>query len=409
MKIRRRDSDIGKEHSVGNLKFKETTYHFSSKEKEEQFVKAQFETPEQLARYREYRLEWHRRSNEFDAGKFPLTVICELVSVCNLHCSMCYTRKEEFQKMVIGSQRMMPWDMVKSIIDECAEIGVCSILFSWRGESSMYKSVGSDSKAYDFSDVLKYARDAGILEITSLTNGRLLNKELITKIVEAQPNWISFSIDGLGDSYRKIRVGGASEDEDPFRVVTKNIMEIVRYREERGYKKPQIRTNTIYPAISNDPDAYLKYMEDIGVGLVTLNELLDFSSENLPDDAILDDFFCQYPFQRLAVSANGVIMPCPGSHLEEEEISLGLYPGGKEKKVNAGSGLRVVQLPKMSLKEAYNSDKIKWIREFHKKGRRKEIVTCKQCRHGAVTHGVEWIPENWDMERMEWRGGMWRE
>ena len=47
---------------------------------------------------------------------------------------MCYTITEEFQDSVVGATRMLPWKIVKQIIDECAELGVYSILFSWRGD-----------------------------------------------------------------------------------------------------------------------------------------------------------------------------------------------------------------------------------------------------------------------------------
>ena len=34
---------------------------------------------------------------EFDSGDIPLSVTCELVSTCNLACTMCYTITEKFQ------------------------------------------------------------------------------------------------------------------------------------------------------------------------------------------------------------------------------------------------------------------------------------------------------------------------
>ena len=410
MNMREREKDLVDQFNNNNLKFKETTYHFSSKEKEEQFVKAQFETPEQLARYREYRLEWHRRSNEFDAGKFPLTVICELVSVCNLHCSMCYTNTPEFQEAIIGVQRVLPWDTVVSVIDECVEIGVYSILFSWRGESTLYRSKGSDGKLHDFADVLDYARTRGILEVTSLTNGRNLSDKLIEKIVLAQPNWISFSVDGMDDGYGKIRKSlKAEEAEDPFQVVVSNIKKMVEIRDTLGFTRPQIRTNTIFPPISNDPEKYKTFMEEIGVGLVTVNELLDFRGAELPEEAISDNWFCQYPFQRLVISANSIIMPCPGAHNEEDELVLGRYMGASSKQIVKNGKTKTINYAEISLKQAWGLQKLKKIHKLHRDNRRKEIMSCKHCRHGAVTHGVDWIPEDWDMERMEWRGRMWRE
>ena len=53
------------------------------------------------------RSEWYRRAKQFDYGKAPLAVTCELVSTCNLGCSMCYTITEEFQDSVVGATRML--------------------------------------------------------------------------------------------------------------------------------------------------------------------------------------------------------------------------------------------------------------------------------------------------------------
>lgn len=409
MEIRKREELLTAQFNKNKMKFDESTYHYSSEEKEQEFIRSQFKTPEEIERYKEYRKEWHRRADEMDAGAFPLAVICELVSMCNLTCEMCYTVTPEFQDAIVGAQRVLPWDMVVNIIDECVELGVYSMLFSWRGESAMYRSKGSDGNVYDYADVLSYARKKEILEVTSLTNGRSLNDELIEKIVKAQPNWISFSIDGMFEDYGKIRkVLKREEGKDPFQVVIGNMKKMIEVRNELGLSRPQIRTNTIYPPISKDPEAYRKFMEDIGVGLVTVNEMMDYRGAELPDEAVSSDWFCQYPFQRLVVSANGIILPCPGSHNEEEELILGRYSGASEKKAMVNSKKEVVHYPEITLKEAWDSDRIKEIRKVHANNKRADIWACKHCRHGAEKIGVEWVPPNWDMENMQWVGRSWR-
>ena len=107
----------------------------------------------------------------------------------------------------------------------------------------------------DFADALQYARQRDILEVTSLTHGRSLDTPLIEKIVRAQPNWISFSIDGMEEAYDSIRSSIPGEqDRTPFAVVFENLKKMVAIRDGLGLKLPQIRTNTIYPAIANDPE-----------------------------------------------------------------------------------------------------------------------------------------------------------
>ena len=85
------------------------------------------------------------------------SINCELVSTENLGCSMCYTISEEFQSSVVGATRMLPWKVVKSIIDESAEIGVKSISFSWRG-SSHFIELKMKWKSYKVSRCIKICK-----------------------------------------------------------------------------------------------------------------------------------------------------------------------------------------------------------------------------------------------------------
>ena len=157
-----------------------------------------------------------RRPRDFDAGEVPLAVNCELVSTYDLACPMCYTTTEEFKTAVAGSQRMIPWPIARAIIDEAAELGVPFLALSWRGESTFYR--WRDGKeTITFPDVLAYARTRGILEIMSLTHGQRIDEA----IVDAAPNWISVSMDGIHENYDKIRSPVKKRDgnKSPFTMV----------------------------------------------------------------------------------------------------------------------------------------------------------------------------------------------
>ena len=119
---------------------------YVSEKKEEDFYRGMYPNKKDRLAYEEYRNEWYRRAKEFDAGEIPLSINVELVSTCNLACTMCYTITDKFQNSIVGAQRMMPWKIVKSIIDEAAELGVCCISFSWRGESTMYRQRDENDK-----------------------------------------------------------------------------------------------------------------------------------------------------------------------------------------------------------------------------------------------------------------------
>ncbi|MBI4838267.1 MAG: ATP-binding cassette domain-containing protein [Nitrospirae bacterium] len=406
MKLREREESYKRQYAGNKLKRDESTYHFSSGKKEQKFINSQFKTPAEIADYKKYRSEWHRRAEEFEPGAFPLAVICELVSFCNLKCGMCYTITPEFQATVVGAQRIMPWDMVVDIIDECVDLGVYSMLFSWRGESTLYRSKGSDGKFHDFADVLAYARSKGILEVTSLTNGRDRVREYPHQMSGGMRQRVMIAM----AIACKPSILIADEPTTALDVtIQAQILDLLsNLRDKLKFSKPQIRTNTIYPPISGNADKYRAFMEKIGVGLVTVNEILDFRGTELPEEAILKDWYCQYPFQRLVVSANGSIFPCPGSHNEEEDLMLGRYIGSPEKKITVNGKSKKIKSPEMTLKQAWESKKMKKIRELHRENKRVEIRSCKHCRHGAQKYGVTWVPPDWDMKKMEWHGRVWR-
>lgn len=409
-KIYQKYRDINKSIPVN-----EQQHSFDTDERQEAYVKSQYPVKEDYEKYLLYREEWYRRPKDFDPGDFPLAVGIELVSSCNLNCSMCYTITDEFQDSVVGTQRMLPYGIVTKIIDECVNLGVYSILLSWRGESTLYKSK-LNGRTYRFTDVLKYAKSKGILEITFLTNGQLIDENMAKEIIEAEPNWINFSIDGLGQTYNNIRTPKAKSKNNynAFDVVTNNIKRLIKYRDEKGLTKPQLRSNTIYPSISENPDEYHNYMKDIGIGWVTVNEILDFrgsgiDGEELPEEAILDEWMCQYPFQRLMISSNGTIFPCTGAHNEEQSLVLGRYKGSAIKTIkNKNNEYETIEMPEMTLKEAWNSQQINAIRNAHQNGNRKLIKACRNCRHGAKKHGVKWVPKDWDLKEMKWHGKKFR-
>ena len=135
--------------------------------------------------------------------RLVLVVNIELL-VRNLACTMCYTITDKFRNSVVGAQRMLPWEIVTKVIDDAAELGVPSLSFSWRGESTMYRARDKD-KIERLCRRNCICKQKGILETTSLTHGQFIDDEMAEKIVLANPSWISFSIDGIFEVYNKIR------------------------------------------------------------------------------------------------------------------------------------------------------------------------------------------------------------
>ena len=89
----------------------------------------------------------------------------------------------------------MEWSLYKKIIDEIA-FKVPAIRLSLRGEATLNKN---------FIECISYAKSNGIKEVSTLTHGFKLNEEFFEKIVTAGIDWITISIDGVGETYNNIR------------------------------------------------------------------------------------------------------------------------------------------------------------------------------------------------------------
>ncbi len=367
---------------------------------------------EQKEKYKFYRSEWYRRAKQFDHGSAPLAVTCELVSTCNLGCSMCYTITEEFQDSVVGATRMLPWTIVKKVIDEASELGVYSMLFSWRGESTLYRVKDNDGNIKTFADVVKYANEKNILETSCLTHGQLIDEKLAEVLVNSKLSWINYSIDGLENEYNKIRTPRNKKKDksyNAFKVVTESIKTLTKVKKKLNSKTPQLRTNSIFPSIYKNPKEFADFMYSIGVNWVTVNEILDFRFDEVAQEEVKDNWACSYPFQRLTVSANGTILPCTGAHNEEEGLVLGRYYGAPIKKVIKNYRKHELDYKEMNLKEAWDSKKLNEIRFLHQNNRRCEINPgCQNCRHGMKKEGVTYVPDEWNIETMKWENHTWR-
>ena len=411
LQVRPRDKNLYKKWKGKNDNITPTNnshFVFSSEEAEQNFYNYQFDTDEKKKKYKEYREKWWERAKEYKYGKAPLALVVELVSTCNLACSMCFTITDKFQNAITGATRMMPWDQFTKIIDEAAELNIYSILLSWRGESTLYRVRDKENNIKTFGDAMKYACSKNFLEVTCLTHGQTLNDKMIDEIIDAQPNWISFSIDGLEAEYNKIRTPPNKKNDknfNAFRLVLSNIQKLAEKRDAMGKKLPRIRTNSIYPAISKNPEEYKKTMKSAGVDLVTTSELSDERKHRLDDEEINMEWSCAYPFQRMTVSANSIILPCPAADQEEANLVFGRYKGSKPKVTRDFEGKVVLsEVEENTIQSAWHSKKWQMLRDSHKNKTRHMIEPgCRNCSHGVKRKGVQNIPDQWDLENMEWK------
>ncbi len=295
-----------------------------------------------LAAYAENRRLWTELPRTKTVTDYPQHVDIELASLCNLRCPMCYTITEEFKQRV--NAKLMDYDLFTRIVDQCAEGGVYSIRLSLRGESFLHKRI---------VDCIRYAKQKGIKEVSSLTNGLRLDEEMFTEAMEAGLDWISISIDGMGETYEAIRKPAK------FDRVVEKLKNFKKIKEDNGRLKPVIKVQSIYPAIAENPAAFYDTFAPI-CDFVATNPLIDYLRNDDKNKIFYhEDFSCPQIYQRMTIAADGQVMLCAND--ENNEYVIG----------DANT---------QSIHEIWHGEKMRFARESHACHRGyAEVEPCKHC------------------------------
>ncbi len=286
------------------------------------------------------RFRWHYYPRFRHVARFPDHVDIEISSACNMKCPMCYTITDEFKIKV--KRKFMELDLFKKIIDECVKYGTYSIRISLRGEPFIHKHV---------IEMIRYAKDNGIKEVSSLTNNLAMTSTLFKEAMKAGLDWLTISFDGLGETYERIRKPARFEES------YKKVIEYKRIKDSARSWKPIIKVQTVWPAIKDNAQAYYNafkpYVDDIAI-----NPLIDYLHKD-EDIIYIDNFVCPVLYQRLAIGSDGIVLLC-----SNDEFCL--HPIGDANKD--------------SIYDIWHGEKIKRAREIHEENKGVEFYqACKEC------------------------------
>ena len=280
------------------------------------------------------RMQWYEYPRYHFVSDFPLHVDVETTSKCNMNCPMCFRRN-------LKELGHMGWDTFTRIIDECGASELYSVRLSWRGESLIHPRI---------FEMITYAVER-IPNVSFLTNTYFVTPAVSDFLIEQGLAYLGCSFDGTGAVYDRVRAPARFEDS------LNKLKYLKEKRDSLGLDKPQIRACSIWPAISEDPQAYYDCLSQ-AADLVVVNNYKDFSRS--PDP--MPDFVCQYPWERLMVAYNGRVQCCTGWN--SDDISLG-------------------NIKDFTLRELWHSDKLEHLRELHRHKRRMAVEGCSICRHGS--------------------------
>lgn len=298
--------------------------------------------------YREYRENWIKYPKTQYVAEYPLLVDIELSSLCNLKCPMCYTITEEFKSKVCT--QLMKYELFQKIVDEIAG-KVPAVRLSLRGEATLHP---------DFISCIRYCKEKGIGEVSFLTNASKLTKGYFIEIAEAGADWITVSIDGIGAEYDRIRTPLKFGD------TLQKIKDVHEIKQKRGWKKPVIKIQGIWPSIKNNPSEYYNAFVPY-TDLIAFNPLIDYLGKD-EDIVYVDDFACPQIYQRLAIGSDGKVILCATD--EDGNYLLG-------------------DINSQSVFEVWHGERINKVRELHSLGKFKEVDVCRKCYLPRATQDSE--------------------
>ena len=292
-------------------------------------------------------LIYRYRFNEYPRRRilhdFPLVLLIEPTSVCNLRCIMCF--QADFglskNKKFMG---FMDFGLYRRLIDESAERGLSAVVLASRGEPTLHPR---------FADMVAYARERGILDVKINTNATKLTKEYSRRLLAAGPNTVVFSVDSAEkEDFERIRVGAK------FEKVVDNIRTFKKVREEEFPHVPlRTRISMVVVDDKQDCDAarrlWAPLVDEFAIGRA-IDRVGIYESPRVAEARS-----CSLLWERLYVWWDGTVNPCDEDYLSR------LSPG----MIDEDSGIQA----------AWLGQAMQRLRERHLRGEKNCLHPCDRC------------------------------
>jgi radical SAM protein with 4Fe4S-binding SPASM domain len=285
------------------------------------------------------RYQWFHYPKWNYVAPFPLHVDFEASFRCNLNCPMCF--RPHIKEKNYGD---MDFDLYKKGIDECVENDLYSIRLSWRGESTLNSRI---------VDMVAYAKEKGIKEVSFISNGLLLEGDLAEGLIKAGLDYLTVSVDGLQEHYDQLR------NPNTYAGITERLRNFYELKNRIGNGFPRLKIQAIWTYIKDDPQSFYRHFHDI-TDNISFDAENDYSLREVPQD---EDFVCQYPWQRITITWNGEIPMCISDWNRHTKIG---------------------DLKDQSIKEVWLGEAFEEYRRIQMNHQRMSIPCCKECHRPSI-------------------------
>ncbi len=301
---------------------------------------------ENWAKYLVHRHKFNFYEDSHLLPDFPIYLILEPVSACNLRCPFCHQIDEKFtsNKQMMG---MMKLELFKKIIDEAVNSGTEAITLTCRGEPTLHPQLG---------EMLEYC-SGKFIEFKMNTNATKLDEKLIHQILKSGMTDLVFSVDSYyKEEFESLRVKAVFEE------VVENIK---RFKEIRDKDYPNsscvTRASGVQVSEKQDPQKFEKFWKQYVDFVVMVRMLNRWDIYNNSTD-IAGTSPCHYLGRSLSIYFDGSVIPCDLDY--EAKLSLGTINNS-------------------SIKEVWRSEKYKKMFDAHQNGKRNNYFPCDRCPVGT--------------------------
>ena len=296
--------------------------------------------------FRIYRDLWEKTGDYQILTDFPLHLDIELSGICNLKCKSCFQNN-----LILNPLGFMDVNMFQNIIDDSAPKGLSAIKLQIRGESFLHPNL---------FECIRYAKEAGIMDVQITTNGTLLNTDHIHMILNSGLDAIIFSI----DTHHNESYNVAFKD-NSYSSVEAAIKNFLKLRSKMGKSRPWVRLRA---SVDHhiDKDTLTRIKKDINerfpeADIIIVGGIHNFryDVDSFPD---LHSHYkmtpCSYIMQRLAIFWNGDVTTCCMDY--NNHFQLG-------------------NVRNQSIQDIWLSEKMNLFREKHFNQQRKSMPICRHC------------------------------
>jgi len=297
---------------------------------------------EKLINYIIFRYKFRNYPSQGIVTKFPLYVLLEPVSACNLRCPFCFQVDPDFTRKPYAG--IMDMTLFKRVIDECEENGTGAITLASRGEPTLHPH---------FSKMLEYLTDK-FFEVKINTNGTRLTDEICHSIFKNKVDDVILSIDTEDkELFESLRKNAVFED------VLQNVMNLYNIR-KKFYpdSNTAIRISGVYSSPAQDNKKFAEFWGQYAdeITITALEERWDTYNNKTHPDFLKP---CQMIWERFYVWWDGVCNPC------DVDYKSKLSPGTLSKD--------------NSIKDIWHSKTHNLLRLNHKSAMRSGCLPCDRC------------------------------